>query len=546
MRTVALLLVAILGAARAYRYKRNVDFPTTTSGYIMTEGEMYASQPDAPSTVAFDGTLSLSLASPEGAVDNAIVAFFDADSMQAIGWPPRALQTDTSSTEICCTQQLFQKGQCGSSVVGEIVVTPLPAGVSPPTVQTTPIVGNSVSLSASSLVHTEQRQYILVGRCAASHVASPATLTGTWTFKNPHGYLPGERYGYLGYNGFLAAAYLAYIVVYGCWLLVQRRHAMLLQLLLLIVAFVGLTETAVLAFTFGSHNVSGEPTCCPVVPSMVAGAVLAALKWTLSHSLLLAVCLGYGVVVPSLPRQQIVGLFVLSALYFAAATISQVVQLTSDDPAAPSIWVVPVAVLNVAFILWIAGALQAVRKRLQREEQAVKLLMYNRLGTALAVSVGFLFIVAVGIALVQAGVLPFPWQYLFLYTQAWDLVYWGVLVAASLIWLPGEATARYAYYAQAAMNDDDDDNEEDDEEEGVRHGNGGVDAPQSSGDGTDVEAVEVELTALDRPGRTTTTATPAGQAGGDEDAAFAIGDESEGDDEPEPSGTNDDAGAAQR
>jgi len=84
---------------------------------------------------------------------------------------------------------------------------------------------------------------------------------------------------------------------------------------------------------FVAHNESGLPFCCPTKPEVVAAAVLTALKWAASHALLLAVCLGYGVVVPKLPRRQAVALAALSVLYFASAVFSNISQLGATESA---------------------------------------------------------------------------------------------------------------------------------------------------------------------------------------------------------------------
>jgi len=166
---------------------------------------------------------------------------------------------------------------------------------------------------------------------------------------------------------------------------------------------------------------------------------------------------------------------------------------------------------------------------LREQEQSVKLAMYDRLATALFVAVALVVVVAVLTAAVGLGVVSLPWQWTFLFTNQWDVIYVGILIAVGAIWFPGERAARYAYYAQAAGTEADAHDDDDDDDEGTA----AVDLERGTPPGDDDGDGDVELAAITggdpvgpRPGRVR----------GLRDDAFAVHDEDDDDDNDEGAG----------
>lgn len=200
----------------------------------------------------------------------------------------------------------------------------------------------------------------------------------------------------------------------------------------------------------------------------------------------------------------------------------------------------PVAILTVAFVAWIVGALQQVRKLLTESGEGVKLLMYNRLGTSLVVCIGLVLVVAILTVAVDLGIIPLPWQWYFLFTNDWDIVFLAILVTIGVLWFPGPTSAQYSLYAQAATGEADVDHDED-TGLGVEASThemardpvgaataGGVARPSGRGDDSDGD---LELAAMP----TGATAAVPGRVAGPRvtDEQFSIGDDDEDEDQGE-------------
>ncbi|KAA0148719.1 hypothetical protein FNF29_06501 [Cafeteria roenbergensis] len=465
MRLAFPAIVACLATgAQAFVYQKSVAMGGSAQAYVVTEGQMYLGGRGGPhSTVGMEGTLTLSgnvSASSIGLVVS--VAFADEETLSSIGTPAPGLAENREALKLCCNPGLMSAGLCGLSSLGEVIVRPAAKGASEsaklgPVVSSFRPLQDPIVLAASRETRVEGKQWIVVVVCTSTgDEVPPAELTGEWSFRNPYGYLPGWRFGHMAYFGAIMTAYLVFTLVFAGAMLMRRQHAISLQGFVVALAVIGAIETGTLFAIFADHNESGVPFCCPTKPEVIVAAILTALKWAVSLAILLAVCLGYGVVLPNLPRPQWAGLAILTVAYFGACAFANTERLKALDGDDPSyLTIVPVAVLTVAFVAWIVGALQQVRKLLTESREQVKLLMYNRLGTALIVSIGLVLVVAILTVAVDLGVIPLPWQWYFLFTNDWDIVFLAILVTIGVLWFPGPTSAQYALYAQAATGEDD-------------------------------------------------------------------------------------------
>jgi hypothetical protein len=78
------------------------------------------------------------------------------------------------------------------------------------------------------------------------------------------------------------------------------------------------------------HNASGVPLANPTPVVIYAAAFLTALKQAVSLSLLLAVCLGFGAVVPTLPRRVVLAIALLTTVFFGFSTVLEATRLSAD------------------------------------------------------------------------------------------------------------------------------------------------------------------------------------------------------------------------
>jgi hypothetical protein len=154
-----------------------------------------------------------------------------------------------------------------------------------------------------------------------------------------------------------------------------------------------LAEATLWYATYQSLNLSGQPYCCPFPPTVVGSLVLQIFRQTFSRTLLLVVCLGYGIVRPKLMAAEWLAIAIVSLLYFVTATIAQVsdiilVQDGAGDPSSSDgglMFKVPELFMDVIFLTWIYLAIGSTVRILTEFRQTVKLKMYQQLVTIIGV-----------------------------------------------------------------------------------------------------------------------------------------------------------------
>lgn len=213
---------------------------------------------------------------------------------------------------------------------------------------------------------------------------------------------------YLPFYGTLFVVYLVFALVYGGVMLRKRQYILLLQYAILGVVGFGVLETALYFFTYNAKNetvrapglreawqvqhhpsrwfyttdrlklllqLQGIPTPCrvcgPPTADYMAAVVVSVFKRAVSRCLLLAVALGFGVVHPSLSRRATITTVALGIAYLVASLIYDVSRETAYDSAAPTIWELPVLVLDMIFLMGIYGGLGKLRRELQAAGQMV-------------------------------------------------------------------------------------------------------------------------------------------------------------------------------
>lgn len=147
-----------------------------------------------------------------------------------------------------------------------------------------------------------------------------------------------------------------------------------------------LAEATMWYATYQSLNLNGQPYCCPFPPTVVASLVLQIFRQTFSRTLLLVVCLGYGIVRPKLMSAEWIAISIVTILYLIAAIVAQVsdiilVQDGEGDPSNSSVlaFKVPELIMDVIFLTWIYLAINSTIRILTEFQQTVKLKMYQQL-----------------------------------------------------------------------------------------------------------------------------------------------------------------------
>ena len=272
------------------------------------------------------------------------------------------------------------------------------------------------------------------------------SIDGQTTWKNPTGYLPGMMAPNLDLFMWMS---IAYGVLAAGWLLayaVHWRHIMMLQHCISAVIFLSLVEMSAWYFDFEKFNMTGLRPEGVTVFAVLAGAA----RKSVSRLLVLVVSMGYGVVKPTLGgiTQQVLSLTAAYAVATAALDIMTNVGTVDDlDSGLRVILVLPVAVLDAVFILWIFTSLSRTLAQLQARRQSAKLDMYRKFTNALALMVLFsIAFIVYEMMFKISDKYNERWQEDWITTAYWHVLSFALLLIICVLWMPREHSVKYAYH----------------------------------------------------------------------------------------------------
>lgn len=245
---------------------------------------------------------------------------------------------------------------------------------------------------------------------------------------------------------------------------------------------------------------------------LVVVAVLNAIRNSFSFFLLLIVCMGYGVVKPTLGRTMIWVRW-LAIAHFVFGLVYAITSLViTPDSAGPFVLliVLPLAGTLTAFYVWTLNSLNLTLKDLRERKQHVKEAMYKKLWWCILVSIlvifGFFFFNSFSFASASdPDYVPFHWKSRWFILDGWlNLVYFADVAWIAYVWRPTANNRRFAMSDEIAQDDDgnfeignldigapDDSDEDEESRPGAKPANGATAgqtpapryeaAPQSSG-----------------------------------------------------------------
>mmetsp|Transcript_63656 Transcript_63656/g.201285 ORF Transcript_63656/g.201285 Transcript_63656/m.201285 type:complete len:304 (+) Transcript_63656:851-1762(+) len=259
---------------------------------------------------------------------------------------------------------------------------------------------------------------------------------------------------------------LAYLALGAVWFVAYCRfwrEILPLQNFITLVMALGMIEMSTWYFDYVNFNATGFR---PYLNTMCA-VLLGSVRKTLSRMLILVVSMGFGVVRPTLggiTRKVLalgMGYFVGSAALDVLTNVGTIDDLTSE---ARVFLVLPVAVLDAVFILWIFTSLSKTLSQLQARRQTAKLEVYRRFTNTLAVAV-VLSVAWIGYEMYFKVSDQFNerWQSDWITNAFWHVLTLAINGVICFLWAPTGSSVRYAY-----SEDHPEEGGAADEEEGVQ------------------------------------------------------------------------------
>jgi hypothetical protein len=185
---------------------------------------------------------------------------------------------------------------------------------------------------------------------------------------------------------------------------------------------------------------------------MIIVAILNAGRNAFSFFLLLIVCMGYGVVKPSLGRTML-WVRLLAITHFVFSVIYGIASLSiTPDSAGPLVLLVilPLAATLTAFYVWTLNSLSVTMKDLVERRQKTKAMMYKKLWWCILGSIivifGFFFLNSFAFAgRNAANFVPDHWKTRWFVLDGWlNIVYLFDIAFVAYLWRPTANNRRFA------------------------------------------------------------------------------------------------------
>lgn len=263
---------------------------------------------------------------------------------------------------VCCTADLSKLGVCTQ---GEVIHRPSTKDPSWPQVFGIKFEVDEVeaTLPSNSIQITKTGMYNLYFiHCDLN--LKDLVVEGKSIWKNPTGYLPGRMAPLMNFYGFMSLAF----VILGLFWFSQYarfwREVLHLQNCITLVITLGMFEMALWYFEYAEFNETGVRPMGITAWAVTFGTV----KRTVARVIILMVAMGYGVVRPTLGGLTS-KVIMLGGTFFLASEVLELVEnvgAVSDLSGKARLFLVlPVAILDTFFILWIFTSLSSTLNKLQ-------------------------------------------------------------------------------------------------------------------------------------------------------------------------------------
>ena len=286
--------------------------------------------------------------------------------------------------------------------------------------------------------------------CVATYALPNVNYNAVVVFRNSYGELPAAQIAKLPFYGGLTITY-AVLGAFWAFLYVQNRTDILPVQNYITATIIFLIVEQLMTWGFYDYqNRHGNNALNKAF--MILVAILNAGRNSLSFFLLLIVCMGYGVVKPSLGRTMIYVRF-LAIAHFIFGVIYAVASLSvTPDSAGPLVLLVilPLAGTLTAFYVWTLNSLSMTMKDLIDRKQKTKAMMYKKLWWCILGSVmvifAFFFINSFAFAgRSEANFVPEHWQTRWFVLDGWlNLVYLIDIAFVCYLWRPTANNRRFA------------------------------------------------------------------------------------------------------
>ncbi|KAF4636805.1 hypothetical protein G7Y89_g1293 [Cudoniella acicularis] len=355
---------------------------------------------------------------------------------------------ESLAKEYICDGEAINNNYCNSNQTGEFILAPNATELSKNMIFTQAVHLKDPGLPINYGI--KKTGYYCVGTTAFS--PNDVKYTAYVEFRNAYGELPASEIAKLPFYGGITIVY-AVVGAFWAFLYAQHRQDILPVQNYITAIIIFLIVEMLMTWGFYDYlNRNGSNLGSKAL--MIIVAILNAGRNSFSFFLLLIVCMGYGVVKPTLGKTMVYVRY-LAGAHFVFGLIYAIASLTISPENAD----------------------------LNERKQTVKATMYRKLWWCILASImiifGFFFFNSFTFASTSdPNFVPFHWQTRWFILDGWlNLVYFGDVVFVAYVWRPTANNRRFAMSDELAQDDEGfeiadfgvEDDEDDDLENAAAH-----------------------------------------------------------------------------
>ncbi|KAH7037842.1 lung seven transmembrane receptor-domain-containing protein [Microdochium trichocladiopsis] len=359
---------------------------------------------------------------------------------------------DANSNELICDPENVANGLCEEGDIGKWILAKNATDKA-----VNPILTQAIHLKSSSPINYPIKRTGYY--CVAAYGYRADEFMGVVEFREAYGELPATQIPKLPFYGGITILY-AIVAAFWGFLYYQHRYDILPVQNYITAILVFLVVEMLMTWGFYDFlNRHGSNVGAKVL--LVVVAVLNAFRNSFSFFLLLIVCMGYGVVKPSLGPTMVYVRWLAIAHFVFGLAYAVTSLVLPPDAASPFLLfvVLPLAGTLTAFYVWTLNSLNFTLKDLRERKQHVKEGMYKKLWWCILVSIlvifGFFFFNSFTFASATSpDFVPFHWKSRWFVLDGWlNLVYFADVAWIAYVWRPTANNRRFAMSDEIAQDE---------------------------------------------------------------------------------------------
>ncbi|KXT12593.1 hypothetical protein AC579_376 [Pseudocercospora musae] len=379
-------------------------------------------------------------------------------SLVIFEWADRPLigtpdPNDQTVDDYLCDEGARDAGLCKEDDLGSFILASNATGISK-----SPIRSEAIHLKEPGAVNYPIKKTGYY--CVSTAAYSAQEYTGIVEFRNAFGELPAAQIAKLPFYAALTIVYAVLAMGWAVLYWMNRRDILAVQNYITAIVVFLVIEMFMTWLFYDYQNRHGLNAGAKAL--LVVVSILSAARNSFSFFLLLIVCMGYGVVKPTLGKTMIYVRW-LAITHFVFGVIYAVSSLAvTPENAGPLVLLVvlPLAGTLTAFYIWTLNSLNYTMKDLMERKQTIKAAMYRKLWWCILISIVVIFVFFFVNSWTFAGqsnadFVPNHWQTRWFILDGWlNLVYFFDVAFVAYVWRPTANNRRFAMSDEIAQDDD--------------------------------------------------------------------------------------------